>query len=130
MLFGGRYAVSCFEPEGFVRLSADLSVHTLCIHYYPEIEVARTAANTAVINLRAPSAKRALIDQAAQASGKNRSEFILDASCEKAQEVLADRTQFALDPRAFRRFAELLDAPLPAPDALVGLLRKRAPWES
>ena len=89
----------------------------------------RAATNTAVINLRAPHAKRALIDQAARASGKNRSEFILDASCEKAQEVLADRTQLVLDAKAFKRFAELLDAPLPSPEALSQLLRKRAPWE-
>lgn len=90
----------------------------------------RTATNnTTVINLRAPHAKRTLIDQAAQASGKNRTEFILDASCEKAQEVLADRTQFALSAKAFKRFNELLDAPLPSPEALAKLLRTRAPWE-
>ena len=92
--------------------------------------MSRTATSATVINLRAPQEKRALIDKAADASGKNRSEFILDASCEKAQEVLADRTQLVLDAKAFKRFAELLDAPLPSPEALARLLRKRAPWES
>ena len=41
-----------------------------------------------IINFRAPAAKRALIDHAAEISGKNRTDFILDASCEKAREIL------------------------------------------
>ena len=58
------------------------------------------ATATNVINLRAPAAKQKLIDQAARVSGKNRTEFILDASCEKALEVFADRTQFVLNRQA------------------------------
>lgn len=60
-----------------------------------------TAATASkVINFRAPAVKQALIDHAAQFSGKNRTDFILDASCEKAQEVLADQTHFALSLKA------------------------------
>ena len=55
------------------------------------------AVASKVINFRAPAAKQALIDHAVEVSGMNRTEFILDAVCEKAREVLADQTRFALD---------------------------------
>ncbi|MEO6064678.1 MAG: DUF1778 domain-containing protein [Lysobacterales bacterium] len=87
------------------------------------------ATATKVINFRAPAAKQALIDRAAQISGKNRTEFILDASCEKAREVLADRTHFALSPQSIRRFNKLIEAPLTNGDALRRLLSTPAPWE-
>jgi uncharacterized protein (DUF1778 family) len=82
-----------------------------------------------IINLRAPSAQRALIDQAAQVQGKSRTDFMLEAAYEKAQQVLLDRTVFALDAKRFERFAEILDAPVKTNKALNRLLAKRAPWE-
>lgn len=88
-----------------------------------------TATATKVINFRAPAAKQALIDHAAQVSGKNRTDFILEASCEKAREVLADQTRFALDRRALQRFNDLVEAPLANGDALRRLLGTPAPWE-
>lgn len=87
------------------------------------------ATRATTINLRAPAAQRALIDQAAEVQGKSRTDFMLEAACEKAQQVLLDRTVFALDARRFRRFVELLDAPVDANRALARLLAKRAPWE-
>jgi uncharacterized protein (DUF1778 family) len=88
-----------------------------------------TAAANKVINFRAPAAKQALIDHAAQASGKSRTDFILDASCEKAQEVLADRTHFVLSRQTLQRFNKLIEAPLKNTDALRRLLTTPAPWE-
>lgn len=89
-----------------------------------------TAANTSkIVNFRAPADKRALIDRAAEASGKNRTDFILEATCEKAREVLADRTQFSLDRHALARFNQQIDAPLADTDALKRLLARPAPWE-
>ncbi|MBV8656223.1 MAG: DUF1778 domain-containing protein [Burkholderiales bacterium] len=87
------------------------------------------ATRQTTINLRAPSDQRALIDQAAQLTGKNRTEFMLEAACEKAQQVLLDRTAFALDEASFQRFSSLLDAPLDNSDAVLRLLTRRAPWE-
>jgi uncharacterized protein (DUF1778 family) len=52
-----------------------------------------------------------LIDRAAEAVGKNRSEFMLDAATREATMVLLDRRLFQLDARAFKRFAAALDAP-------------------
>ena len=86
-------------------------------------------AATKTINFRAPAAKQALIDHAAEVLGKNRTEFILDASCEKAREVLADQTHFALSRQALLRFNALIEAPLTNTDALQRLLSTPAPWE-
>ena len=81
------------------------------------------------INLRARHGQRDLIDRAAEAQGKNRSEFMLQAACDKAQEVLLDRTFFALDGDSFKRFRRLLDAPVTPNAALRRLLASGAPWE-
>jgi uncharacterized protein (DUF1778 family) len=81
------------------------------------------------INLRASVTKRELIDHAATLTGKSRSAFMLDASCEKAEEVLADQTRFALSGAKLRAFNAQLDKPLGDPAALARLLTRRAPWE-
>jgi len=81
------------------------------------------------INLRARAEQRDLIDYAARLTGKNRSDFMLDAACDKAQAVLLDQVFFNLDAEKYRRFTKLLDAP-PAGDA--GLKRLKAvkpPWK-
>ena len=57
-----------------------------------------------MINLRAEAGKRALIDRAAEAVGKNRSEFMLDAACREATAVLLDRRFFHLDEKTYKRF--------------------------
>ena len=74
-----------------------------------------------VINFRAPAAKQALIDHAAEVSGMNRTEFILDAACERAREGLADQTRFALGRDELK--------PLAKNPAIRRLLAKPAPWE-
>jgi uncharacterized protein (DUF1778 family) len=81
------------------------------------------------INLRADATSRDLIDRAAEALGKNRSEFMLDAARREATAVLLDQRLFLLDDRAFKRFTAALDA-APSDNArLQRLLRTRAPWE-
>ena len=83
----------------------------------------------AAINLRALPEQRDLIDHAASLLGKNRSDFMLEAACERAQTVLLDRAYFALDAETFRKFADLLDAP-PEPNAgLERLFALKAPWD-
>lgn len=91
--------------------------------------MAAAVATRETINLRAPAAQRALIDQAAEVQGKSRTDFMLEAACEKARQVLLDRAVFALDAKRFHRFVELLDAPVDTNEALTRLLAKRAPWE-
>jgi uncharacterized protein (DUF1778 family) len=82
----------------------------------------------AAINLRARPEQREIIDQAAQLLGKNRSDFMLEAACDKAQAVLLDQVFFRLDAAKFRQFIKLLDAP-PAPNpGLERLMQVRPPW--
>ena len=84
----------------------------------------------AAINLRARGEQRDLIDQAASLLGKNRTDFMLEASCEKAQSVLLDQVFFALDPKAFKRFIALLEQPPKSNPALERLLVTPLPWEA
>jgi uncharacterized protein (DUF1778 family) len=82
----------------------------------------------AAINLRARPEQREIIDQAARLLGKNRSDFMLEAACDKAQSVLLDQVFFRLDAAKFRQFVKLLDAP-PAPNpGLERLMAVRPPW--
>ena len=85
-----------------------------------------------VINLRASADQRALIDQAASLSGKSRTEFMLDAANEKAQQVLLDRTVFVLDEARFEKFLAVLDEPTSntALKAINKLMARKAPWET
>jgi uncharacterized protein (DUF1778 family) len=84
---------------------------------------------TRTINLRTDDARRALIDRAAAALGKGRTEFMLDAATREAQSVLLDQRFFQLDGPAFRRFTEALDASPAQNPRLRKLLARRAPWE-
>jgi uncharacterized protein (DUF1778 family) len=84
----------------------------------------------AAINLRAKPEQRDLIDQAAAMLGKNRSDFMLEAACDRAQSVLLDRVFFRLDDRRFKAFMQQLDAP-PAPnEGLERLMAVQAPWQA
>jgi len=84
----------------------------------------------AAINLRALPEQRDLIDHAAQLLGKNRSDFMLEAACDKAQSVVIDQVFFSLDADKFRQFTALLDAPLAANPGLERLMAVRVPWEA
>ena len=81
------------------------------------------------INIRVSRRQRDLIDQAAQALGRSRSEFMLETASREAENVLLSRAFFRLDPEAFDRCNALLDAP-PAPsEGLRDLMNRQAPWE-
>jgi len=81
------------------------------------------------INLRADHTKRALIDRAAERVGKNRSEFMLEAACRQATEILLDQRLFMLDEKAYKRFTDALDAPPTENKRLKRLMISTAPWE-
>lgn len=91
--------------------------------------MATAAARNRVINLRTDDARRDLIDRAAAALGKGRTEFMLDAATREAQAVLLDRRLFQLDEVSYRRFAAALDAPPADNPRLRKLLARRAPWD-
>jgi len=81
------------------------------------------------INLRVSRGQKALIDRAATALGRSRSDFMLETACREAESILLDRRYFALPQEEFRRFKAMLDKP-PANNArLARLLKAKAPWD-
>jgi uncharacterized protein (DUF1778 family) len=82
----------------------------------------------APINLRALPAQRDLIDHAANLLGKNRSDFMLEAACERAQAVVLDQTFFNLDAEKFRQFTAMLDTPSDPNAGLARLMEVKTPW--
>jgi uncharacterized protein (DUF1778 family) len=81
------------------------------------------------INLRASQSQKALIDRAADALGRNRSDFMLETACREAEAVLLDRRYFALDAQDFKRFTAMLDKPPASNARLQRLLKTKAPWQ-
>ena len=95
----------------------------------PEIETKAGTTRSETINLRASRGQKALIDRAAEALGRNRSDFMLETACREAEAVLLDRRYFALSEEQFRRFTAMLDRPPARNPRLARLLRTKAPWE-
>src|SRR5258708_3547271 len=83
----------------------------------------------AVINVRLPRPLRDLIDRAADAAGKTRSEFILESARAQAIDVLLDQRFFALDADRYKAFMKMLDAPPPPTGKLKQLMSRKAPWQ-
>ena len=83
----------------------------------------------AVINVRLARQTRELIDNAALAAGKSRSEFIIESARKSAMDVLLDQRFFELNSTQFKEFTAALDRP-PAPNRkLKTLFATKAPWE-
>lgn len=83
----------------------------------------------AAINLRALPEQRDLIDHAASLLGKNRSDFMLEAACERAQSVVLDQVHFALDADKFQQFVDLLDTPPKHNPGLERLFALKPLWD-
>ena len=80
------------------------------------------------ISIRAKAGQRDLIDQAADRLGRSRSDFMLEAACRQAEDVLLDQTYFALGAKGFATFRDMLDNPPPPTDRLRRTLKAQAPW--
>jgi len=81
------------------------------------------------INLRASRRQKVLIDRAAEALGRSRSDFMLDTACREAESVILDRRYFSLSEDQFRRFMAILDTPPKDNPKLRRLLQTKAPWD-
>ena len=95
----------------------------------PTLQNVAPSASKSLINLRVTRRDRDLIDRAAHALGKNRTEFMLESTRRAAEDALLDRTLFRLEPERFDAFQASLDAPAKPPKALRSLLAKKASWE-
>jgi len=81
------------------------------------------------INLRVSVETRVLIDTAAAAVGKSRTEFMLESATQHAIDVLLDRRVFALDEEQHDALMRILQAPPPPTAELKKLMSSKSPWE-
>lgn len=81
------------------------------------------------LNVRIRPEVPSLIDRAAALSGKNRTDFVLEAACRAAERTLLDRTVFVVGPKAYRDFLKQLDAPARPNERLRKTMLTSAPWE-
>ena len=89
----------------------------------------RNNTRNETINLRASRRQKLLIDRAAEALGRSRSDFMLDTACREAESVLLDRRYFLVSEDVFKKFINMLDHP-PNNDAkLRQLLQTKPRWD-
>ena len=81
------------------------------------------------INVKASPDMCGLIDQAAKLTHRNRTEFVLEAAAQRAQEVILDQTLITLDPDRFQKFIDALDSSPASNPRLRRVLRTKTPWE-
>ncbi|NMG69107.1 DUF1778 domain-containing protein [Parazoarcus communis] len=80
------------------------------------------------LNLRIPPEERNLIDRAAEAAGKTRTDFILSAARRAAEDTLLDRAILSVSPEAYAEFLARLDAPAQPNERLRKTMQTPAPW--
>lgn len=81
------------------------------------------------LNIRIKPAERDLIDRAARARGKNRTDFILDAARLAAEEALLDQAIIAVSPEVYAEFVARLDMPPRSNKRLRKTMQTPAPWD-
>lgn len=82
------------------------------------------------INLRIREETRALIDRAAQAQGRSRSDFMIEASRRAAEDAILDQAVIRVERADYDRFLEILDAPAEPNAELRKILRAPPPWKT
>lgn len=81
------------------------------------------------LNIRIKPEERSLIDRAAKARGKNRTDFVLEAARMAAEEALLDQAIIAASPEAYAAFLTRLDMPPEPNERLRKTMQTPAPWE-
>jgi uncharacterized protein (DUF1778 family) len=82
-----------------------------------------------VVNVRMARQTRELIDEAAEAVGKTRSEFMVESARTHAIDVLLDKRLFSLGTEQYDAFLRALDSPPVPNEKLKRLLKSKSPWE-
>lgn len=81
------------------------------------------------LNIRIKPEERGLIDRAARAKGKNRTDFILDAAHSAAEETLLDQALILTNPQAYAEFLVRLDKQPQPNERLRKTMQMPAPWD-
>jgi uncharacterized protein (DUF1778 family) len=82
---------------------------------------------THAVNLRIRQDVRTLIDRAAKAQSKSRSDFMIDAARRAAEDTLLDQTFLRVDAPTYAHFLDVLDSP-PQNAGFERLMNARKPW--
>jgi uncharacterized protein (DUF1778 family) len=106
------------------------SVITGCYHGDMKHQPPADVSKRSTLNIRIKPEERGLIDEAARALGKTRTDFILDAARRMAEDTLLDRRTIKVSPNAYAEFIALLDAPPKKNERLSRLMNAPLPWES
>lgn len=80
------------------------------------------------VNLRVSGRQEQLIRQAAAASDRTMTDFILESVVEHAERVLADRRWFLASEEQWAELQKLLDAPLPSTSKFQALTQRETPF--
>ena len=86
-------------------------------------------ATSVPLNMKADPQVRRLIDRAARIAHCNRTEFVLQAAIQRAEEVILEQRLITVDAERYERFVAALDAPPIANAKLQRLMERKAPWE-
>ncbi len=87
----------------------------------------RPDTHSRAVNLRMREDVRALIDRAAKAHGKTRSDFMIEASRRAAEDALLDQTLVGVDAESYDHYLAVLDQ-APSGEGFERLMRAPAPW--
>lgn len=81
------------------------------------------------LNIRIKAEELDLIDRAAKAQGKNRSDFILDAARRAAENALLDQAAMLVEPEGYAEFLARLDMPPQPNQRLLKTMQTIPPWD-
>src|SRR5438067_11363305 len=97
--------------------------------HYNEVMARHTAKTDHPLSMRLPAGDIELIDRAAHVRGRSRTEFVRDAAVRAAEDVLMERTIVRMSREGFGAFAKAIAGSGQAVNALVKVLKRKAPWE-
>ena len=80
------------------------------------------------VNLKVRDDIRGLIDRAAKAHGKTRSDFMIDAARRAAEDALLDQTLVQVDHDSYKHYLAVLDQP-PSGEGFERLMNAPRPWQ-
>jgi len=81
------------------------------------------------MNMKAEPQVRSLIDRAAKLTHRNRTEFVLEAAVQRAEEVILEQSLILVSPERYQAFVDALDAPPTTNLRVQKVLEHKAPWE-
>ena len=94
----------------------------------------RTQPSIAEVNihLRARTQDRALIDQAAELVGANRSQFMMASALKEAKNILLDQSTIFADAKTFQKIMDWMDVPVTRSETsgMKRILQAKTPWQS